>query len=438
MNSEPCLLNPTKAWLEALIRRENFRLSFSALEQSQDWHLLDGAVRHRSGSFFAVIGIHAVSREGVRIFQPLLDQREVGTLALIAREDGARRSILVQAKAEPGNVGLFQLAPSFQATASNAACKHGGSAPLFIELFRDPHTGQLLSDSRQSEQGSRFYGKFNRNCTLLVADCELHSDYHRWMDSRDLCRLLAVDHLLNTDIRSTLVCSDWHFLAGGLPFQGTGFAARLQRSYSAAEIECWQPLAAAQAKLGNPAAWQVPPTITALQQLPGWTLDEEGPCPETGRPFRVRHIRVESASREVSRWDQPIITSAGAGRIFLPMAYRGEVAHFLFRLVAEPGFGLRQEFTPALTIEPGAVAEHNPLTHLIESGDIVASCRQSEEGGRFLLDENEYRIVDIGECIAIPADYHWLSLGQLKVILDEGGTFTNEARSAVSLLLRWI
>jgi oxidase EvaA len=65
---------------------------------------------------------------------------------------------------------------------------------------------------------------------------------------------------------------------------------------------------------------------------------------------------------------------------------------------------------------------------------VVARVRQSDEGGRFYRDVTDYRIVrrldgsDETDAVA-------LTLGELQELLLEGGWLTNEARSALSLLL---
>jgi len=49
-----------------------------------------------------------------------------------------------------------------------------------------------------------------------------------------------------------------------------------------------------------------------------------------------------------------------------------------------------------------------------------------------------YRIVDIGDVPQNRRDERWLNLAEVRVLLMAGGWFTNEARSVLSLLLRWL
>lgn len=431
-------------WLAERLRElgenEQFSLTHVPLQSSSHWALRDGAIRHVSDRFFSVIGIKAEPPDGTDIEQPLLDQREIGILAIFVRKRTAEPEVLVQFKAEPGNVGLFQLAPSYQATASNTDRVHGGAGPLLGEWLQKGSTS--ITDTLQSEQGSRFFGKRNRNACLLMREHdEPTTRFHAWMPVRELCALLSENHLLNTDLRSTLLCADWTLLGGGHPFGGTGFAELLRASFELADHQSMETLAEVREDLEQAFNWRSAPKIVPLDELTGWTFEEEGPAPQggSGRPFRIRHIRVHSASREVPAWDQPIVQSGGVGKVVLPMGLNRGVPHFLFKKVTEPGFGTRAELTTAILIEPGAPENLNLFEKALLTGaHKLASCRQSEEGGRFLFDENEYTIADVGEAARPPAGYHWLSLAQTYALIRQGLTFTNEARSALSLLLRWL
>ena len=66
---------------------------------------------------------------------------------------------------------------------------------------------------------------------------------------------------------------------------------------------------------------------------------------------------------------------------------------------------------------------------------------QSDEGGRFLNSVADYRIIELPEPAddtgrdSTGADGIWLSLSEVEALARLPATFTNEARSVVSLLL---
>lgn len=430
--------NKAVQWLNKRRRLESFELVFLALEQSKEWALSRGKIRHRSGRFFKVVGVRSQLAFGTETVFPMLDQREVGTLSVIARRQAKGTQLLIQGKAEPGNVGVVQFAPTYQATASNTDRVHGGEAPPLYSWYRDCPQQPLQQNCLQSEQGSRFWQKRNRNVLFEIQDDLRIGETHCWFPMAQIAGLVTADHVLNTDLRSVLVCGDWRLLAGGEPFAGTGFAAELHRSMVASDADSCLPMAAIFSALEGKAPWLLRPVLCDLSELSsggGSSLQATpGLC-----PYEVKHIGVRLDSREVPRWDQPIVQSKGCGEVVLPLGRLNGVVHFLFRLCAEPGFGDRLEFTPALVVEPGASASPSAaLSSLLSRSVELASCRQSDEGGRFLWDESVYRLCDVGAVVPMTEDYRWLTLAQIRVLLDRGLSFTNEARSTLSFLLQWL
>lgn len=66
------------------------------------------------------------------------------------------------------------------------------------------------------------------------------------------------------------------------------------------------------------------------------------------------------------------------------------------------------------------------------------STLQSDEGGRFLRSVRRYRIVELPATAIIDvagSGYLWMGLGQINGLARIQGMFSNEARSALSMLL---
>ena len=80
---------------------------------------------------------------------------------LVSNRDG-EVSILFQARLEPGNVGAVQLAPTVQSTEANYKRLHGGKATPFVDCFLGNGSGRVMYNGLQSEEGSRYHGKYNR------------------------------------------------------------------------------------------------------------------------------------------------------------------------------------------------------------------------------------------------------------------------------------
>lgn len=348
------------------------------------------------------------------------------------RSHQGRRQLLVQGKAEPGNVGLVQLAPTCQATSSNARRLHGGTAPPFIDFFPEGDSA-LLYNAEQSEQGTRFLYKRNRNALAVTAERIVPTSTHQWLDVDSVLDLMHHDYIVNTDARSVLVCAPWERLVNRAPFSRyrDGFGSELLMS----SLSASQDLVVDQvkARIVEQRAITERPDVIPLDALSAWHLDENGVSPLQGSALRVRQIRVRINGREVPEWDQPIVDSATDGHVLLVCGRIGGVLHFLFRARAEAGLASGVELTPTAVVEPGHCypTSEGP-------GTIVADVYQSDEGGRFFCDTNHYRIIDIGSAVEAPPRHYWLTLSDIRLLLDESGWMTNESRSVLSLLLPWM
>ena len=99
-----------------------------------------GNISHDSSGFFQVIGVKVsntfdreVGKKGWT--QPMIAKNPGGILGILMKRIDGIPHYLLQAKAEPGNIGKLQLSPTLQATTSNLLKAHGGSKPLYAEYF---------------------------------------------------------------------------------------------------------------------------------------------------------------------------------------------------------------------------------------------------------------------------------------------------------------
>jgi oxidase EvaA len=402
-------------WVAAVRAADRTLVADGTLARSSAWALADGALRHRSGRYFNVVGLEW--REGeVTRRQPFIEQREIGTLGFIARRRRHGLEVLVHAKAEPGNVGIVQLAPTCQATASNRDRVHAGAPPPFSDYFAAIR-GRVLSDTLQSEQGSRFLAKRNRN-VLVIDEVETRGLLHRWIPLDLLRSLLSVDFLVNTDARSVLCCTDWRELCGRPG--GDAFARALRRSLDAAP----RPAALAEAgdRLARLRAAAEPPRLRPVEHLPGWRFNPDDPVIMTDGVLALRQIEAHCATREAPHWDQPIMQTLAEDIVELLCRDRDGVLEFGFRPRPEPGLLSGAELGPSHIRKPGDVGS---------DGTLRARVHQSDEGGRFYHTTAEYRIVEVA---ADPGGLVWLTLAEMREAMRRA-LFNNEARSALSVVL---
>ncbi len=93
-----------------------------------------------TGQFFRIEGVRVESAPGLREIrgwdQPIFTQAEGGVLALLCRETSRRGvEFLLQAKADPGNIGYLQFCPTIQSTWENIRGLKGARRAPFAECL---------------------------------------------------------------------------------------------------------------------------------------------------------------------------------------------------------------------------------------------------------------------------------------------------------------
>jgi len=444
-------------WLQARRQSCDLQAVEIGLHASKEWLYDAGRLRHRTGGFFSIVGaaLHRGTRATSSLEQPLIDQPEIGILGFVVRDAASGAEILVQGKPEPGNVGLVQAAPTVQATKSNYQRRHRGRETPFLEYFLDGSNARLLSDSLQSEQGTRFLGKYNRNTVVWTSDNRTGGTdkTFRWIPVRDLLGLLTEDFLVNTDARSVLASGPWRFLASdGEPFSrwrdSDGFGEALWRSYGASEDEAVSTRGEILSRLESVRHRDRFQTrVVGLTDLSSWEVSDGGVWNTRADSFSIRQFAVSTTEREVDCWDQPLVTSPTEGSAILFCQERNGVLHFIFSCRGEIGFRDGFQYGPTIQ-DPGGDVATSPdqrdreaeLQQYLGSARPLLSCLQSDEGGRFYRCVSRYTIclLDPNHNIELDERLSWMTLSQIEALAKRPGVFSNEARSLISMLLAYL
>ena len=170
-----------------------------------------GNISHDSKGFFEIIGIKVsntfdreVGKEGWT--QPMIAKNPGGILGILMKKINGIPHYLLQAKAEPGNIGKLQLSPTLQATTSNLLKAHGGKRPLFAEYFDDSNNPKIIYAKWQSEDGGRFYLKSNYNMIVEIEDDEELDipDYFIWVTLYQIKQLLKIENFVGPHVRGII------------------------------------------------------------------------------------------------------------------------------------------------------------------------------------------------------------------------------------------
>nr|UPI48958.1 NDP-hexose 2,3-dehydratase [Micromonospora sp.] len=426
----------TLEWLADRARANRCSVTRIPFAEMDAWSFQPGTgnLVHDSGRFFAVEGIRVDDDNGPRATQPILNQPEIGILGLLTQKAGGVRRYLVQAKMEPGNVNTMQLAPTVQATRSNYMRVHGGRSTVYLEHFRGSGRGRPLVDVLQSEQGSWFLRKRNRNMVVETAgDVPDHEDF-RWMTRDEIHELLSVDNLAGMDIRTVLSC-----LPAERPRTAPydEFTEALRRSYdraaparcTPAEILSWFTEARSRCD------WRV--TSIPLRDVPSWTVGADEVAEEGGRRFRITGRRVVAERREVTSWAQPLLEPLSIGlAAFLARPIDG-VLHVLVRARPQAGLPDLVEIGPTVQTQADEPDPADPLAAEARTenpGRVRFDTVLSEEGGRFFHARTRYRLIDVGRDfpLDVPPDHCWLTVRQLMDLVRHKHYLNVEARTLLA------
>jgi oxidase EvaA len=181
------------------------------LKLLRDWHFNgNGHLVYRRHRYFTIVGLHITSsgREVASWCQPILDNISTGIIGLLVRRGLNGPEFLMQAKAEVGNRATIQLAPTVQFTQENYLDNEKLSKPFLFNEFLKPGQFTLYAETRQSEEGARFYREEHVHRILMLPehlDLEVPRDF-RWLTADELRFLLNMGEQVNSCARSILAC----------------------------------------------------------------------------------------------------------------------------------------------------------------------------------------------------------------------------------------
>ena len=193
--------------------------------------------------------------------------------------------------------------------------------------------------------------------------------------------------------------------------------------------------------------------VIPLRTTRKWLLDEATGdiCHESGEFFTIHGLRISnSGDREVGSegWDQPILTQAGYdGGILGLLSKRFEgIPHYLIEAKAEPGNYEKLQLSPTLqaTFSNLKRAHAGRKPHFSEyfenpdDNEVTVLYKQwlSEDGGRLYLKRNLGMLVELDDSIEldIPDSFIWLSMFQIKELLNENAWINPHIRGIIAHL----
>lgn len=433
-------------WIDTRNREVQVSIRLIPFSEMANWHVdPDGCLRHDSGRFFSVQGIHIDTDYGTNPGwdQPIIVQPEIGYLGILAKEFDGVLYFLMQAKIEPGNVNCVQISPTLQATKSNYTRVHHGKKPAYLDYFVNVLPENVLLDQLQSEQGARFLRKRNRNIIIKVdEDVEVLPDF-RWMTIGQIKEFMHRDNMVNMDTRTVL--SGIEYIDYITPMTDltplSPFGRDLLKSartsdglHSMGQILSWLS--------GLKSRYDMFVYYKPIDKLEGWHRTGMEIANDAGKYFRVIGVQVNISNREVQSWDQPLMQPLQQGVCAFIIKKIGGVYHFLVQAKLECGNYDILELAPTVQCLTGNVftaKERPPFVDYILNASreqIRYDVLQSEEGGRFYREQNRNMIIEADEDfpLEVPEHYTWMTLNQINNFLKFNNFLNIQARSILSAL----
>jgi oxidase EvaA len=428
------------------------------ISELRGWSYRDDRIRHNSGKFFSIDGIHIRTnyRNTPEWDQPIINQPEIGFLGFIVKKFNGVLHFLLQAKIEPGNLNIVQLSPTLQATRSNYTRVHGGKAPTYLEYFNGEKDVLILVDQLQSEQGARFLHKRNRNIIVEVGeDEELEvKEGYIWASLGQIKELLRYPNVVNMDSRTVISCINFGSYSEH-SLRLLDAVKRMNGIHSSKPDSFLYSVLSGDNHLNElqdiiqwitslKFKYELDVTPIGISEMQNWVYDGKTIHHESGKYFDVMGCRVEIGNREVVSWDQPMVRSAQEGLMGFIVKKINGIYHFLVQAKLESGNFDIVEMAPTVQCLTGNYRKGKneytiPYLEQILNAPkdkIWYSSYQSEEGGRFFQEQNLNIIVEVGEefPIEVEENYCWLTLNQMLSFVTYNNYLNIAARSLLSAI----
>jgi len=179
---------------------------------------------------------------------------------------------------------------------------------------------------------------------------------------------------------------------------------------------------------------------TRFDQLQQWSITNNSLKHDSGKFFSIDGIRVKTNWGEISEWDQPIINQSEIGYLGFIAKEIGGILHFLMQAKIEPGNVNYVQLSPTLQatrsnysqVHKGKKPLYLEYFQNAKTHQILLDQLQSEQGARFLKKRNRNIIIQIEEKVPMYDNFVWLTLGQIKKLMQNNNLVNMDTRTVIS------
>lgn len=434
INSNKEIMN----WINKVKSTTSVNVLECNLEKSSYWFYEKNIIKNLNNSFFSICGIQRVRDNHIIEEQPIIIQPEIGYLGFLCKVIKGELNFLVQAKIEPGNINHVQLSPTIQATKSNFTQKHGGKIPKYFDFFNNTSNLTVLYDQIQSEQGSKFFKKRNRNIVILLNN-ELveESNNFKWMTLGQIKLFMNYNNIVNMDTRTVIsglssVVIDYydenlqinnHLFTNS--FNSKGYYKEYLSIIKAINDK----------KMFNEDVI----SLVGLDKINSWINNSTGIFSKNKCSFEVRFYEISIEGREVKEWIQPLFKSLEKSLFVLMIKRVENEIKVLVKLTSEIGVFDFVELGPSIQKDQ-CINNDKLILEMFEKRydkkHTIVDTLLSEEGGRFYHEENQNIILELedDDLLEVPKDYFWISLKTLGYFIMFNNYVNIQLRNLISII----
>lgn len=178
-----------------------------------------------------------------------------------------------------------------------------------------------------------------------------------------------------------------------------------------------------------------------LKAMNKWIFDEDG-ClhHKSGKFYSIKGIDVNTDYEKIVHWQQPIISQPEVGFLGILTKEFDGVLYFLMQAKIEPGNINGVQISPTLQATKSNYnrvhdgKSPNYLEYFVNAKpqEIVLDQLQSEQGARFLRKRNRNIIIKVNENVNLLPDFKWMTLGQIKTLMNYDNMVNMDTRTVLS------
>ena len=389
-------------WLKQQKKINKMQTYIIDLFKITEWKIDKDVIFHKSKKFFKIVGLKIKTNFFKKNWdQPIIVQNEVGILGII--KNLKTKKYLLQAKAEPGNKNKLQLSPTVQATQSNYRQIHGGKKVPYLNFFLKVNKKK---DFNQSEQGFRYFRKYNSNILINTNKKIKLIPGFIWVSQNQLIKMINVKNLLNMDTVS-VISSNINRNKIDTPVNENKFILQWFKS--------------------RDKKFFLKSKIISLAKLEDWEYDNNKIYHKNNKHFTVIGVKVKTNKREVNNWSQPIIKGKNLAIAGFILKKFNNTTHYLCRYILKPGLRSSVLSCTVNTSEFQNYTNDSNLSSfqkkIIKNFFLSQQYKKfkiydnimSDEGGRFYHCEirNLALLLNGSSNINLPLNYIWISQNQM-------------------------